>query len=136
LMLKPGKGWLENTIDPDRLPPWLTEADLDHMAAEFSRTGFRGGVNWYRNIDRNWELTAPWAGATTHQPALFIAGSEDPVITGGSNKAAFDAMSSTVPGLTHKILIDGAGHFIQQERPGIVNDALVKFLGGLSRWGA
>jgi pimeloyl-ACP methyl ester carboxylesterase len=63
LTLQPGKGWLANTIDPEHLPAWLTDADLDHMAAEFSHSGFRGGLNWYRNIDRNWELTAPWAGA-------------------------------------------------------------------------
>jgi hypothetical protein len=59
LTLLPGKGWLANTLDPEHLPDWLTNADLDHMAAEFSRSGFRGGLNWYRNIDRNWELTVP-----------------------------------------------------------------------------
>jgi pimeloyl-ACP methyl ester carboxylesterase len=128
LTLQPGKGWLANTLDPERLPDWLTNADLDHMTAEFSRSGFRGGLNWYRNIDRNWELTAPWAGALIRQPALFIAGSVDPVITSGSGAAAVLAMSTTVPGLTRKLLIDGAGHFIQQERPLIVNQAIVDFL--------
>jgi pimeloyl-ACP methyl ester carboxylesterase len=135
LTLQPGKGWLANTIDPDHLPAWFTDADLDHMSAEFSRSGFRGGLNWYRNIDRNWELTAPWAGASIHQPALFIAGSEDPVIALGSGAAAVQALPDTVPGLTRTLLIDGAGHFIQQERPRLVNEALVGFLEGLSPWG-
>jgi pimeloyl-ACP methyl ester carboxylesterase len=134
LTLQPGKGWLANTIDPERLPDWLTDADLDHMAAEFSRSGFRGGLNWYRNIDRNWELTAPWAGALIHQPALFIAGSADPVISLGSGASALQALEATVPGLTRKLLIDGAGHFIQQERPQMVNDAILEFLAGLRAW--
>jgi pimeloyl-ACP methyl ester carboxylesterase len=132
LTLLPGKGWLANTLDPERLPGWLTDADLDHMAAEFSRSGFRGGLNWYRNIDRNWELTAPWAGALIRQPALFIAGSVDPVITSGSGAAAVKALPNTVPGLRRTLLIEGAGHFIQQERPHIVNEAILDFLGGLA----
>ena len=135
LTLQPGKGWLANTIDPEHLPAWFTDADLDHMSAEFSRSGFRGGLNWYRNIDRNWELTAPWAGALIRRPALFIAGSEDPVIALGSGAAAVQAMPDTVPGLTRQLLIDGAGHFIQQERPRLVNEALLGFLEGLSPWG-
>jgi pimeloyl-ACP methyl ester carboxylesterase len=135
LELEPGKGWLANTIDPEHLPVWLTDADLDHMAAEFSRSGFRGGLNWYRNIDRNWELTAPWAGAVIRQPALFIAGSEDPIISAGSGAAAVQALPVTVPGLTRTLLIEGAGHFIQQERPRLVNAAILEFLSGLAPWG-
>jgi len=109
------------------LPPWLTEADLDVFAAEYRRSGFRGGLNWYRNIDRNWELTAPWQGATIDQPALFIAGANDAVITGSMGRRALDELESVVPNLTGKILIDGAGHWIQQERPQQVNDALIAF---------
>jgi pimeloyl-ACP methyl ester carboxylesterase len=134
LTLQPGKGWLANTIDPDRLPARLTDADLDHMATEFSRSGFRGGLNWYRNIDRNWALTAPWAGAQIRQPALFIAGSLDPVIELGSGASAVQALAVAVPGLRRKLLIDGAGHFIQQERPQIVNAAILEFLGALPSW--
>jgi pimeloyl-ACP methyl ester carboxylesterase len=135
LTLQPGKGWLANTFDPEQLPSWLTDEDLDHMAAEFSHSGFRGGLNWYRNIDRNWTLTAPWAGATIRQPALFIAGSVDPIIALGSGATALQALPVAVPGLTRTLLIDGAGHFIQQERPQIVNEALVDFLGSLPAWG-
>jgi pimeloyl-ACP methyl ester carboxylesterase len=105
------------------------------MAAEFSRSGFRGGLNWYRNIDRNWELTAPWAGAQIRQPALFIAGSVDPVIELGSGASAVQALEAAVPGLRRKLLIEGAGHFIQQERPQIVNEAILEFLAGLPPWG-
>ena len=134
LSLQPGKGWLANTLDPERQPAWFTDADLDHMAAEFSRSGFRGGLNWYRNIDRNWELTAPWAGAKIRQPALFIAGREDPVIAFGSGVAGLEALAVAAPGLRRKLLIEGAGHFIQQERPQLVNAAILEFLAGLAAW--
>ena len=108
------------------LPPWLSEADLDVFATEYQRTGFRGGLNWYRNIDRNWELTAPWQDAKIMQPALFIAGSNDAVITGSMGQRALDELESVVPNL-RKIILEGAGHWIQQERPDEVNAALVSF---------
>ena len=73
-------GFLTRTVDPPALPAWLTEADIDVFAAEFVRTGFRGGLNWYRNIDRNWELLAPFAGAKVTVPALYIAGDRDVVV--------------------------------------------------------
>ena len=109
------------------LPPWLTEADLDVFVSEYERTGFRGGLNWYRNIDRNWELTAPWHGAKITQPALFIAGTNDAVITGSMGKRALDEMDEVVPNLRGKLLLDSAGHWIQQERPAEVNAALIEF---------
>jgi pimeloyl-ACP methyl ester carboxylesterase len=109
------------------LPFWLNEADVDVFAAAYQRTGFRGGLNWYRNIDRNWELTAPWDGATIDQPALFIAGTNDAVITGSLGARALEDMSSVVTDLKRKLLIEGAGHWIQQERPAEVNAALIDF---------
>jgi len=109
------------------LPPWLSGQDIATFAAEYARTGFRGGLNWYRNIDRNWELTAPWQNAVIAQPALFIAGGNDAVITGSMGQRALDELETVVPNLKRKILIDGAGHWIQQERPDDVNDALIAF---------
>jgi pimeloyl-ACP methyl ester carboxylesterase len=109
------------------LPAWLTAADIDVFAQDYQRSGFRGGLNWYRNIDRNWELTAAWTGAIIRQPALFIAGTHDAVITGSLGKRALDELTSVVPNLTQKILIEGAGHWIQQERPDEVNAALIAF---------
>ena len=121
------KGFLGTTRDPMPLPGWLTEADIDVFADEYRRSGFRGGLNWYRNIDRNWELTAPWHGAVIEQPALFIAGTADAVITGSMGRRALDEMPSVVPNLQRKLLIEGAGHWIQQERPDEVNAALIEF---------
>ena len=127
-ILQPGKGALDNLTNPERLPAWLTEDDLTYMAADLTRTGFRGGLNWYRNIDRNWELMAPWSGVQILQPALFIAGSEDHVIHGPTGKSQLDALKTNVPNLQRQLIIDGAGHFIQQERPKEVNAALIAFL--------
>ncbi len=122
---------LTNTVDPPSLPAWLSEADLDYYAQEFSRSGFRGGLNWYRNIDRNWELTAPWHGAQIHQPAIFIAGADDSVVTGIIGGKRVTEMDKVLLDLRRKLLIEGAGHWIQQERPDEVNAALIEFLKGL-----
>jgi pimeloyl-ACP methyl ester carboxylesterase len=109
------------------LPEWLSEADIDVFASEYQRTGFRGGLNWYRNIDRNWELTASWQDAKITQPALFIAGANDAVITGSMGKRALDDLETVVPNLQRKLLLDGAGHWIQQERSAEVSAALISF---------
>jgi pimeloyl-ACP methyl ester carboxylesterase len=114
---------------PDHLPPWLTEADINHFVAEFTRTGFRGPLNWYRNLDRWWELSNFLCGARVRQPALFVAGELDGVIT--MYRPAYEALGQTVPNLKAKVLLPGAGHWIQQERPQEVNRLLLDFLTGL-----
>ena len=79
--IEDGKGFLGEPRADRPLPHWLSEADLAHFTAAYQKSSFRGGLNWYRNIDRNWDLTAPWQDAQIHQPSLFIAGSKDSVIT-------------------------------------------------------
>lgn len=130
MVIPEGQGFLDRMVVPATLPPWLREEDIGKMAAEYRRTGFRGGLNLYRNIDRNWELTAPWEGAIIQQPALFIAGTRDPVIAGKRGEIAIEHMTRAVPGVK-KVLIDKAGHWIQQERPEAVNAAVVDFLGSV-----
>jgi epoxide hydrolase A/B len=127
-----GGGLLDNTVDPPTLPPWLSAADLDYYAQEFSRTGFRGGLNWYRNLRRNWELGGPWRGQPIRQPSLFIAGSRDGVLRFPAAQAQLDAYPKTLPGLRGSHILDGAGHWVQQERPGEVNALLIAFLKGLA----
>jgi len=73
-------GFLSRLTNPASLPHWLTEADVDFYVSEFARTGFRGGLNWYRNIDRNWEPLAPVSGMQVTVPALYIAGDRDLVL--------------------------------------------------------
>jgi pimeloyl-ACP methyl ester carboxylesterase len=116
-------------VDPGTLPAWLSERDIDYYTQEFERTGFRGGLNWYRNIDRLWELTPFLSGAKLRQPTLFVAGEVDPVIV--MYAPAFQALETNVPRLRRKALLPGAGHWIQQERPAEVNQLLMDFLASL-----
>lgn len=121
--------FLEGLPNPERLPAWLTPEDLDVYTTEFERTGFRGGLNWYRNLDRTWELMAAWRGARIRQPALFIAGARDPVIA--MMRSALDRLPETVPPLRKAVLLPGCGHWTQQERPEEVNAELIGFLKSL-----
>jgi pimeloyl-ACP methyl ester carboxylesterase len=124
-------GFLDHTVDPASLPEWISAADIAVYAAEFSRTGFRGGLNWYRNIDRNWELLAPYAGAVVTVPALYIAGDRDLVVNFRGMDQLIPNLSKFVPRLTRTIMLPGCGHWTQQERPAAVNAAMLEFLKGL-----
>ena len=126
-----GGALLSNTVDPGKLPDWLSNADLDYYAGEFARAGFRGGLNWYRNLRRNWELSGPWRGQPIRQPSLFIAGSRDGVLRFPAAKSQLDAYPKTLPGLRGSHILDGAGHWVQQERAAEVNRLLIEFLKGL-----
>ena len=118
---------LEGLIDPPWLPAWLTAEDLDYYVEQFKQSGFRGPLNWYRNIDRNIEITPQLEFAKIEQPACFIAGKKDLVLSfGGGGLLA--AMAPYVPDLRGKILVEGAGHWVQAERPGETNAALLAFL--------
>jgi pimeloyl-ACP methyl ester carboxylesterase len=130
-LLTEGGGLLDNTVDPDVLPPWMSEAALDYYTGEFRRTGFRGGLNWYRNLRRNWELGGPWRGQPIRQPSLFIAGSRDGVLRFPAAQAQLDAYPKNLPGLVGSHILEGAGHWVQQERPAEVNKLLIDFLKGL-----
>jgi len=127
-MVRRDAGFLGRREAPATLPAWLTEADVDFYAREFTRTGFRGGLNWYRNIDRNWELLAPWTGAKVTVPALFVAGDRDLVLAFRGMDQLLPALKHFVPELRQTIILPGCGHWTQQERPGEVNVAMLNFL--------
>lgn len=128
MFVQEGKGFLGHATAGEPLPAWLGEADLAYFTESFRKSGFRGGLNWYRNLDRNWELTAPWQDAQILQPSLFIAGSKDAVITGLIGAKRVNELERVLPNLKRKLIIEGAGHWVQQERPDEVNAALVTFL--------
>lgn len=128
----PGGGFLAAMREPETLPDWLTEGDLDVFAAEFARTGFAGGLNWYRAIDLSWQLMAPWHGAPVTPPALYIAGDRDLVVNFPGMAQLLPALNTFVPNLTRTMLLPGCGHWTQQERPAEVNAALLAFLSGLA----
>jgi epoxide hydrolase A/B len=127
-MLPRSGGFLSGMVDPERLPSWLTEADIDFYAAEFARVGVRGGLNWYRNIDRNWELTAPFAGLPVTIPSLYIAGDRDLVVHFKGADKLIQNLALFAPGLRQTIMLPGCGHWTQQERAPEVNAAIIGFL--------
>jgi pimeloyl-ACP methyl ester carboxylesterase len=132
-----GTGYLDVLADPAiPLPwPWFSKEDMDVYVSEYERTGpdtaFIGGLNSYRVADRNWELGAQWADANIERPAAFIAGSEDPVLK-MIRPDAIDIMRSRAPDLRASVIVPDAGHFVQQEQPKAVNEAILKFLGTLN----
>jgi pimeloyl-ACP methyl ester carboxylesterase len=126
-----GPGWLDRYVDPDRLPPWLSEADLDYCAGEFRQSGFRGPLNRYRNSERDFEQLAPFDGKPIAQPMAFLAGSLDPVLRFFPGVDMVDLMRKQCADLRLVRLFEDAGHWLQQERPAEVNAALLEFLDGL-----
>ena len=116
---------LSNLPEADKLPPWLSEADLDFYASEFSGSGMRGPINYYRNHDLYWERTEG-APTTIEQPAMFIAGTNDGVV--GMAAEAIKMMPYFVKDLRINAMIPGAGHWTQQEAPEAVNGFILDFL--------
>ena len=97
------------------------------MEEAYRRSGFAGGLNYYRNIDRNWELMAPYADQAIRCPTLFIAGTKDNALARASRDELDRMMAPRVPGLQMELL-EGYGHWIQQEAPEAVNEAMLNFL--------
>lgn len=129
--LRPGHGFLGDRSIARPLPPWLSEDELKIFVTAYRASGFRGGLNWYRNLDRNWDLTAPWQDAQIRQPSLFIGGSKDEVVTGLIGAKSIADLEKVLPGLRQKHLIDGAGHWVQQECAAEVSARLIAFLRSL-----
>ena len=123
-----GRGFVERLPEPDGLPDWLSQDELDRYVSEFARTGFTGGINWYRNMDRNWFLTERIADAKVEMPSLFIGGRLDPVILATPPENTLHLL----PDHRGTVLVDGAGHWVQQEKPDEVNRALVDFVTTIS----
>lgn len=124
-----GETLAEQFVLPAALPSWVTEDDVAFYVNELSRSGFRGGLNWYRNMDRLPSALGPFIGATIDQPALYLGGEYDMIA--GNTPEAIAALPGNVPGLRSAQLLSGAGHWLQQERPTEVNEALVGFLTSL-----
>ncbi|MER7755131.1 alpha/beta hydrolase [Kitasatospora sp. NPDC097643] len=122
-------GRLRDRFPRGKLPVWLTEDDLDVYAGEFERTGMTGALNRYRNMDRDWEDLARYRGAPIEQPSLFIGGALDASTTWMAD--AIDAYPATLPALASTHILDGCGHWIQQERPEEVNRLLTAWLDSL-----
>jgi len=123
------EGFIDRLPEPQRLPDWLSAAELEHYVAEFTRTGFTGALNWYRNFERNWQIMATPVASTIDAPALFVGGDDDPVL----KFTRTDRAREVVVGPYRSVMLEGAGHWIQQERPEEINAELLDFLSAV-RW--
>lgn len=125
---RPDATFLEGLIDPDPLPVWLTAEDLEYYADQFGKSGFRGPINRYRNLDRDHKMLPELSTSKIEQPVLFIAGTKEPVLRfiPGVNMA--DLMDPGCADLRGKVFIEGGGHWIQQEKPKEVTEAVLSFL--------
>jgi pimeloyl-ACP methyl ester carboxylesterase len=126
-MVSRKQGMLDPLPLPETLPDWLTENDVRIYSESFRHSGFRGALNWYRNLDRNQELLVFARGLTITIPALYMVGERDVVLASLSMQYAIDHMSELVPKLTQIIELPGCGHWTQQERPNEVNAAIIAF---------
>jgi pimeloyl-ACP methyl ester carboxylesterase len=120
--------YLDGLDDPAPFPAWLTDADLDYYVSQFKQSGFRGPLNRYRTAEIDFAQQGEVADRRVEQPAAFIAGSLDPVLSFIPGVDLIEVMRKYVADLRLVRIIDGAGHWIQQERPAEVNGALLKFL--------
>lgn len=119
--------WAREEEDDPPTPRFMTDAELSVYVEAFERTGFTGGLSYYRNIDRNWELTEPFAERRIEQPALFLTGERDPV----RRFMPVEAMEGWVLDLRASVTVPGAGHWVNQEAPEAVNASLLGWLGAL-----
>ncbi len=127
--IPPGGQMKDRMHFPDDMPSWLSEQDLDVYVGDFERNGFRGGLNRYRNVHRDWEDLAAYRGCAIQVPALFVGGDRDgPTMLGAT---AIENFPTTLPKLHASIILEGCGHWTQQEQPAEVDAALLNFLGSL-----
>ena len=127
------EGWTKGDPLPEGLPPYLSQGEFENYYRAFTRSGFGNPINYYRNLHQNWEASRPWTGAKLTMPVTFIAGAKDFVAAtnDGSPAPSVEMMSHFCTDLRGVHLVDGAGHWVQQEAPEQVNALLLDFLGSL-----
>jgi pimeloyl-ACP methyl ester carboxylesterase len=126
-----GAGFLDIMLNPETLPTWLTEQDLNYYTSEFERTGFRGALNWYRTLDESWELTAAWAGTPIYTPSLYVVGARDVFLSYPGGEEMVGNIGAFLPHIKEMLLLPECGHYLQQEQPEKVNAVLIEFLKSL-----
>jgi pimeloyl-ACP methyl ester carboxylesterase len=126
--LRSAGGWIDRLGAAKGLPDWLTAADLDYVVSQFEQAGFRGGINYYRNFERNWEITPHLNGVKVQLPTLFLAGERDVVLAGATQEALTSSMLQAVEDLRGVLLFPNIGHWVQQEAPAETNAAMLAFL--------
>ncbi|THF93891.1 hypothetical protein TEA_026715 [Camellia sinensis var. sinensis] len=114
---------------PIALPSWLTEEDINYYAGKFNQTGFTGGLNYYRALDLNWELTAAWTGVQIKVPVKFIVGDLDITYNlPGAKEYINGGLKKEVPNLKEVVVMEGVAHFLNQEKPEQISAHIVDFI--------
>jgi pimeloyl-ACP methyl ester carboxylesterase len=126
-----GDSLLHRLPDPDPFPAWLTREDEDFYVAAFTRSGFRGPLNRYRNHQRDFAWTRRFQGRIIRQPALFIGGNRDLVLRLMPGVDMLAVQAAQLPDLRGAHVLDGCGHWTQQERPAEVTRLLLDWLATL-----
>jgi pimeloyl-ACP methyl ester carboxylesterase len=130
LCMTPGDRFSEHFESPRELPIWLSENDVAIYTAEFERTGMSGAFNYYRCLDLDWELLAPFAGKPVTVPAMFVGADLDAPTMWA--REAIERMADAVPDLRESIVIKDCGHWIQQEQADQFNGHLLNFLSNIA----
>ncbi|CAK9145599.1 unnamed protein product [Ilex paraguariensis] len=130
LYLPKGKGFGDSPDTPIVLPPWLSEEDVDYYTSKYEQSGFTGGLNYYRALNLNWELTAAWTGAQVKVPVKFIVGDLDLTYNAPGTKDYIHKVGfkRDVPFLQEVVVMEGVAHFIQEEKPDEVNKHIFDFI--------
>jgi pimeloyl-ACP methyl ester carboxylesterase len=112
------------------LPAWLSEEDVNYFSSKFKHTGFTGGLNYYRALNLDWELTAPWTGVQVKVPTMFVMGDLDIVyyFPGMKDYIHNGGFKKDVPDLRDVVIMEGVGHFINQEKPHEITTAIYDFI--------
>ncbi|XP_059460897.1 uncharacterized protein LOC132190033 [Corylus avellana] len=129
LYLPKGKGFGHPPDAPILLPSWLSEDDINYYANKYEKRGFTGGLNYYRDLDLNWELTAPWTGTQVKVPVKFIVGDLDLTYNAPGVKEYIHkgGLKKYVPFLQEVVVMEGVAHFINEERPDEINKHIYDF---------
>lgn len=130
----PGTSYLDAMEEPPALPwPWLSELELEFFVSEYSRTGFTGGLNWYRSFDLKWEQRRPYEGVQSAVPAYFIGSENDVDLEGFHGDDPIAQMRAIFPDLRRVEMIPGAGHMVQLEASDQVNSLMLAYLEEISQ---
>jgi pimeloyl-ACP methyl ester carboxylesterase len=135
LVAPPDTEIIDHLEIPSTIPDWITEEEIQVYAEKFQRSGFTGPLNYYRSMDMNWEILAPWQDSKIVVPTKFIAGDKDIGYEGPNGTMEYvkgEVFKIVVPNL-EIVVIEGGHHFIQQEKSEQVSQEILSFLNKLSK---
>lgn len=129
----PGTSYIDAMDEPPPLPwDWLSALELEFYVSEYSRSGFTGGLNWYRSMDLKWQQRRPYEGVQSDVPAYFLGSENDVDLEGFHGEDPIAQMRAIFPELRAVRMIPGAGHMVQLEASEAVNAILLDYLADIT----